>query len=511
MTEEFQTALIFQDRMVLQRDKNVSLWGTGPEGRTVSALIQGKETRTTVCEGVWRAVLPPLDTSESETLEISCGEKTILLKDVAVGEVWIAGGQSNMEFFVRYDIEAEAVLKKAENRNIRFFDFPEISYPGQIRERDYSRYGLWRHCTPGQLEYFSAVGYHFADHLHAELDVPVGIVGCNWGGTPACAWMATGYMEENEGRIWLDDYERGIENLDPVRYRDEFTSDPGNYRDNIFSDETGEKLMFGMTREEQKAHMETPGFLDEKIIGPLDKCRPGGLFESMVREVAPYTARGILWYQGESDDKHPEIYRVLLSSLIRCWRETWGEDLPFLMVQLAPFREWLHCTGAAYPVLREQQEWVARHVPDTWLACIMDSGEEWDIHPRNKQPVGTRLALLAEGRVYNRDILCESPLLERYELVPGCLSLSFLHAGEGLHISGDTGEINDLELGIGGRDVTDYRFEIKGPELLLIHEALQPGCSLDLRFARKDFCKVNLYNPAGLPVRPFALNTDTPD
>jgi len=505
MTNEFQTALIFQDGMVLQRDKNIYIWGSGPEGSSVTALIQGHSSTGVILHGKWMIQVPPLTVSESEVLTVRCGSREIILKDIAVGEVWIAGGQSNMEFFVRYDVEAKTILARDENRNIRFFDFPEIAYPEQIKERDYSRYGVWRVCNADQLEYFSAVGYHFADHLYRDLNVPIGIVGCNWGGTPACAWMAPEYLEDNNGKVWLEEFTQALTGLDTELYLERYRSDPGNYRNDIFSDARGESLMFGMSREDQIAFMNSPGFSDDSYTGPYDKCRPGGLYESMVLEVAPYSARGFLWYQGESDDKHPEIYRTLLSSLIRCWRDTWKEELPFLFVQLAPFKEWLHCTGAAYPVLREEQKWVSQNVPDTWMACIMDAGEEWDIHPRNKKPVGERLALLAEGKVYGRNILCESPAFQDYELEPGKLTLSFSHAGEGLTIGGEINHIPALELWIKGRGMHDFEVHAAGSSIVLMHEDLMPGRFMEVRFAWQDYCRVNLCNSAGLPAIPFIL------
>jgi sialate O-acetylesterase len=442
MTEEFQIALIFQDGMVLQRDKKISLWGSGPDDEVVTVRIQNRQARAVVQKKKWMVILPPLETSESETLELSCGNRRIVLQNIAVGEVWIAGGQSNMEFFVRYDEEAENILQRDENRNIRFFDYPELAYPGQREERDYSRYGVWRVCNASHLEYFSAVGYHFADRLHRDLGVPVGIVGCNWGGTPACAWMDTDYLADNDGKIWIEEFNNATAGLDRELYLEKYRSDAGNFRNDIFSDKKGEALMFGMSREDQLAFMESPDFSEEINPGPFDKCRPGGLYESMVREVAPYSARGVLWYQGESDDKHPEIYRTVLSSLIRCWRDSWNEDLPFLFVQLAPFKEWLKCYGETYPILREEQEQVAGHVQDVWMASIMDAGEEWDIHPRKKKPVGERLALLAEGKVYGRDILCESPVFTDYTLEPGRLTLSFCHAEGGLSIKGESRHIS---------------------------------------------------------------------
>ena len=499
---DFRPAMIFQDNMVLQRDKPVFIWGEGPENCVVTAEIQNRKEQVLIKNGKWVIKLPPLRTSVRETMELSCEGRCFILENICIGEVWVAGGQSNMEFFIRYDEERNTVLESGINDNIRFFDYPEVSYPSQINEYDYSRYGLWRICDSANLEYFSAVGYYFASKLEQDLGVPVGIIGCNWGGTPACAWMSTKYLESNEGRVWLEDYNNALEGLDIDAYKDEFVRNTANIRNDLFSDTIAEKMMFGMSPAEQAEFMQSTAYsADEPPAGPWSQNRPGGLYETMLSKVAPFSTRGIIWYQGESDDKHPDVYDTVLSSLIRSWRALWNEELPFLFVQLAPFRKWLHCLGETYPVIRERQERVSKTVPGTWMASIMDSGMEFDIHPKKKRPVGERLALLAEGRVYSMDILCESPGFTGASISNGEIILSFNNTGDGLRIKGEG--LDSLVVYLDAESIKGYGITMHRNEIIITDPRIAPGRDIAVAYAYSDYCRVNLYNSAGLPVKPF--------
>lgn len=233
-----QTSILFQDHMVLQRDKKVKIWGTANAGEQITVTMQGM-TATALADGdgKWEAVCGPFIASFMEEMTIASKGETLIRKDIQVGEVWLAGGQSNMEFHMRYDADMESEKEVCTNSNIRFFDYPEVSYVGQIEEADYGRfYGFWRKAEPDQLERFSAVGYYFARDLQKKYGVPVGIIGCNWGGTPACAWMPWEAVAEGGGQVYLDEYNEAVESLNLAEYDEKFRKNPGSWRVDQLSD-----------------------------------------------------------------------------------------------------------------------------------------------------------------------------------------------------------------------------------------------------------------------------------
>ena len=360
-----QVSILFRDGMVLQRDKPVTVWGTAAPDASVRVTMQNL---TAECKadagGRWKAVCGPFHTSFMEEMVISSEGEEERFRDVAVGEVWFAGGQSNMEFAMRFaqDLEKE---KQQSNRDIRFFDYPRVSYPGQIDEADYgARYGFWRKALPDQLQWFSAVGYHFSRALHERYGIPVGIIGCNWGGTPACAWMPEESVAEC-GSAWLDDYHSTLASLDRKAYSRDFRQNAANHHVDWFAEPMYDILQIGYSSSEiteKAAALGLEESLLPPVIGPLHEWRPCGLYESMLTQAAPYTVRGILWYQGEADDAKAELYNRVFPELIRCWRELWQEELPFLFVQLAPFRRWLGCSGTRWPEIRAAQQWTADNV-----------------------------------------------------------------------------------------------------------------------------------------------------
>lgn len=170
----------------------------------------------------------------------------------------------------------------------------------------------------------------------------------------------------------------------------------------------------------------------ENPMGPYNVGRPGGLYHQMLETIIPCGARGVLWYQGESDEGHADIYDRLFEAMIGCWRESFCQELPFLFVQLAPYGTWLGGTGEKYPELRRRQEMVSRRVPGAYMTSVMDLGMYEDIHPKHKKEVGERLALLARGKVYKEELLCEPPALLGAERKGKKITLHFAHAGVGL-------------------------------------------------------------------------------
>ena len=507
-------ANVFQDHMVLQRDKTVYIWGQAAAGSSVRVTIQGQSAGGKAdAAGAFCIALEPLHTSLQEELIVAADGEKIALRDVQVGEVWLAGGQSNMEYLMSHqwgiEEEQELLRKLGRKPELRFYDVPEISYPGEEEQYDYSPYGIWRTCTPEDIPFYSAVSYYFGRMLEENLNVPVGIIGCNWGGTPSCSWMRAETIHAAGGGVWIEDYLNGLDSMNPEEEAEQYKANPANNPLIPLNGPQFARVLFpGLTREQQRAVMGiTPSAAAPK--GTCHPWRPAGVYYTMMRTVIPYALRGFIYYQGESDDKHAELYSAMLSGLIRQWREDFRDDgLPFLMVQLAPFKEWLDCVGDVYPVLRAEQQKAADTIPNVWLASNGDAGMYYDIHPKNKRPAGERLAKLALGHVYGQDIVCDAPRFGYAEWENDTLVLHFDHA-EILQYAAK--KVQPDEEYYGGEDDPEplqtspsaQMAEISGNTLRLTFAQGTDHAEVKVRFAKTAYYKVNLYNEADIPVLPF--------
>lgn len=504
-----KAAPVFGDHMVLQREKPVCIWGTARPGVQICVRLSDG---VPVCaqadeKGHWRTQLPPRPAARDLTLTISDDETSLVFSDLCIGEVWIAGGQSNMEFYLDYDAEKQASYEEAGLPELRIWDCPKLSCPEQATFHEYSRFGRWRPCTREDMPYFPAVAWYFARRLRKELDVPVGIVCASWGGTPACAWMDPEALRGTRGEVWLT---KGPELSEAERTAalTAYCRNPVNDKSNPFAQDrmtlyTRRLMDPGLSRPEQEKMLELMQKYQRKnpsAPNPFAEQRPGGLYHSMLEQIIPYTARGIIFYQGESDDRHPEVYDTVLEKLIGCWRARWGEPLPFLFVQIAPMQAWMDSVGDQLPEVRRRQAMVARRVPAVWMASSSDAGEQWDIHPKHKRPIGERLALLALGHVYGHDILCDAPRLQNAVLAESRAVFTFQN-GEGLHLKGAVPEALVLTDEAGcplpvERVLTEEnRLVVQGKFPPLVHAA----------FACTPWYTVTLYNRAGLPAHPFEV------
>ena len=501
-------ARIFQDNMVLQREKPVWVFGEAEPGSKVTVSIQGKSGES-VCsdKGKWSVLLPPLKASVSETLTVSSGNEQLVFKNVAAGEVWLAGGQSNMEFHMFYDQDYDAFRTICEDPMIRFYDVPKMASADHEKYYSYKRSGLWRTADPEQIKYFSAAGYYFARTLRADLGVPIGIIGCNWGGSRACCWMDKETLKHC-GKVWLEDYEKGLLAISDIEAaREAYFKDPMTDTDKVFDLELRNRMMKGLSLEELEQLF--AGFGDgafATLIGPWHEWHPNGLYENMVKKIMPYTMKGVIYYQGESDEDHPDIYADMMEGLIACWRRGFGDDLPFLITQLAPLGEIIGQGGKYYPQLREQQKEAAERIPGVWCASIGDVGNAYDIHPKEKRPVGERLALLARGHVYGENILCDAPEGASLKRAGNTLRIRFDHAEGGLYISDSRPAplaVYDSE-GT-AQDETLYSVSAERDELVLSFENELSADPYRVEFARTPYYEVNVYNMSSIPAFPFVL------
>lgn len=495
---------IFQKGMILQRERELKIWGSATPKESICISIQGKKKTVQADEdGNWCACLEPLQTSFSEELIVEGLDERIVLTDVAVGEVWIAAGQSNMEFAMCYEKNFAEALKSCENDNIRFYDVPKISFDGQYEAFDFKSVGFWRKASKDDLKYFSAVGYYFQKELEKTLQVPIGIVGCNWGGTTSSAWMSEESVKKY-GYYWYEKYEKQIRDMDMKAYWKEQMTCPMNDTSSMIDDPFTKFIMPRTPSIQEVGEFLASFDMSIDYLGGFQsQSIPGCLYKHMVKKLAPFVVRGVLWYQGESDDApgYQGLYENMLSAVIHDWREGFENDeLPFLIVQLPGFRQWIDMPNYDWQTIRDCQKNVTKSIANTWLCSISDVGEERDIHPKDKAVVGHRLALLARGHIYGDDIVCDAPEVKNCETTENGVVLSFSNADEGLKLMGES--LQALYIHNKDKDV-NYIYFIEANRLTLSFDMNKEDVTIC--FAQTDFYRVNLCNNAGIPVIPFQI------
>lgn len=484
---------IFQSGMTLQRRAPVCIWGRAQSEARVTIRLAGNTAHTVASEGAFSAYLPPMEAGSGLTLTVSTDKETITIDDVALGEVWLAGGQSNMEYLLRDDAEVACEMQ-VNLPEVRCYEVPKVAYPGQENDRDYSAVGVWRRARGEEAKYFTAVGYYFAKKLHAELNVPIGIINLTWGGTSASAYMREDYLTGSL-KPYLDRAAEAQAKLDPA-------SEPERYRklqkhlDDLHFDNSVSNLTPMQPDPSMMAFMAEMG---ELFLSRYSPFRPCGLYETMLKPTSPYTISGVIWYQGESDAAYADTYELLMQRMIACWRSLWKAELPFLIVQLASFEEMMERLD--FVPIRAAQERLAKSCGKVWLACAMDAGMRYDIHPKHKRPIGERLAAQALSKVYGRAILADSPAPEGAKRVGDTLVIHFAHAGEGLALRGETPET--LELIVDGVEQNAFSAIVDGNELRITSPEIADAKTVTLAFCQHPFCIDNIYNSAGLPMLPF--------
>lgn len=529
-----QLADIFQNGMVLQRGKPVRLWGVCDAPQWVEVRLNGTVILAQeVAAGEFNLTLPPQPAMENTELRI--GE--ICLTDVDFGEVWLAGGQSNMEFLLQYDQEGAAEIALADDPHFRCYTVGQYTCAGQREKYPavHRQWDQWHPFTPDYAAAFTAVGSYFARKLRRELGVPVGIVSCNMGGTSACTWLDSARLDTPVLRCYLDEYEAQIARLDEAESRREWEKQAA-FLANAAADPMAYILKNTLTPQQFRAMLErlsgsgvaVGGDTAFQPLGRYDKNRPGGLYETMLRRIAGFTAQGVLWYQGETDALHAECYTALFTALIENWRTLWDAPLPFLAVQLAPFGTWLNEAGQAYPTVRRCQQTVSETVPGVYLVSSSDCGNVYDIHPKHKRPIGERLTDTALQRVYSVPIDSGAPLAESCNLCGDTVSIAFAH-GDGLHfelrqwdeyngfavsdidpqyLPPILGGINGLEVETEAGLLPQAECRCAGNVLTIRADALTYAERVTVRFAQTQFYEVNLFNANSLPAFPFAVQAN---
>lgn len=497
---------IFSNYMVLQRNQVNRIWGISEYDGVVDISVNEHLITTTHARnGKWEANLPPMDTATELTLSIFFEQQEAFrFLHVTVGEVWLAGGQSNMEFILRWDDESKRIPLISTNTNIRFFDCPKIEYQGGDAAT-FAASGVWLPCTPTDAGDFSAIAYYFSQKLYSQLTIPIGIIGCNLGGTSAATWMDEPYLTDKISlHPYLEEYEIALRTL-PDSYDNWVLQNETFFRNPVYTKFLEHARKNLVTDSEYVALQKTLDFCQSpSLLGPKNKNRPSGLFHTMVEPIIPYGIRGILWYQGESDVSHAHLYYDLCHGVINCFRDKWKSELPFLMVQLAPFDHWLWISDAnGFSTIREQQDRISHDVPGCYLTSTTDCGMFADIHPKKKRPVGERLALLAFDKVYEIPILSEPPEPDYLIFQPNNLQIHFRNAEGGLILNGN--KCHGLFIIFPHVTMANSSAYIKNETLIIEGNFNCLNCKVIIDYATIGYVEGNLFNQSGIPAKPFHL------
>ena len=489
---------IFQNGMVLQRRKPICIWGRATEGSEITVQLAGESSLAVTKNGDWKTFLPPMEAGTGFTLRISSDSCEIAFEDVAVGEVWLASGQSNMEFLLRDDADGVSAIM-TENAHLRCFEVPKISYPGQENDRDYSMVGQWRKACGKEALYFTAVGFYFAEKLHQEMNVPVGVINCTWGGTSASVFMAEEYLT---GRLkfFLDKAKEAQSKIDHDTELERFKALQKNM-DALPIDNSLPNLAPLHLDEAMMEAMKDMYTLQLSTYSPF---RPCGLYETMLKTVVPYSLSGVIWYQGESDEPYADLYEELLHAMINNWRDLWHEALPFILVQLASFECMVEPLN--FVPIRAIQENLTKTMEKVWLICAMDVGMRYDIHPKKKRPIGERLALQALSKVYGHPILADSPTVEGCNRDGSKIYIRFANCGDGLECRGDQPQTLDVK--INGIAVKESKISVLDNVMLISSPELEEDGPVTIEFCQHPYCEDTVYNSAGLPALPFVCHIE---
>ncbi|MDB5310068.1 MAG: sialate O-acetylesterase [Gemmataceae bacterium] len=454
---------LFTDNMVLQQGVACPVWGKADPGEQVQVSIERKTVGEGSAAGTsaqadpdgnWKVALPAQKAGTGYTLTVK-GKTTVEFKNVAVGEVWVCSGQSNMEWSVNASTDPEKVKAGAKNPLVRLFTVQKRTATAPITDQgDLKHFSKWDECGPETVAGFSAVAYHFGNHLQKNLpgNVPVGLIHTSWGGTPAEAWTSTGALDAVPELKYYADAARKAEGA-------------------------------------------------KQAVGPHT---PASLYNAMIHPLLPFAIKGAIWYQGESNAGKASEYRTLFTTMIEDWRKKWGNEFPFLCVQLAPWHAG-DADGVSWAELREAQLLATQKLKNVGMAVITDVGDLYDIHPRDKTTVGNRLGLYARGMTYGQKVVHSGPVYKAMKVDDDKAVLSFDHVGGGLQARYQT--LNGFE--VCGEDHEFYpaKAVIAGETVVVSSAKVKKPVAV--RFGWKNYPVVNLFNKTAdgkqtaLPATPF--------
>lgn len=468
---------IISDNMILQQKAKVALWGwASPEEKIrIKSSWNNKEIIINAdTSGKWITYIETAKAGGPYTLRFT-GVNRVEIKNILLGEVWLASGQSNMEFFIGKTSNAsytgvsnyEAVIGNAEHPDIRTIDVPN-----KVADEPLTDFkGQWKICSARTIDTFSAVAYFFAFEINKATGFPVGIINATWGGTPAESWTKKEVLQSDADlNVLLERYQKAVDiyPAENEKYRAAYATWKGD---------TGVRK----------------GAAPAAPMGPGNNKSPYKLYNGMISPIKPFTLRGVIWYQGENNADRAYQYRKLFPAMIGNWRKDWNNPkLPFYFVQISPHR-------SQNAEIRDAQLFVYKNVPNTGIAVTTDNGDSLNIHPRNKELVGKRLSLWALRNEYGKkDIVVSGPLYKSMKREGNKIRIAFdFNAG----LYAKDGKLNEFTIAAGDQNFVPAKAVIEGNTVVVWSDAVASPEAV--RFAWKNIPKPNLYNNANLPASPF--------
>ncbi len=496
-----QPSFLFTDHAVLQRDRAVTVWGVC-DCRTLTVSYLSYTAEATVKDGTFTAILPPMPARLTGDLVFTSESEGLTLHDVVTGDIYLAGGQSNMEhplFCTLYDDE-----DLTADDGIRLFTVPRRPFEGAdilgwhfqvLQTKDTP----WMPYNQESVLRFCAVGAYFAKHVRKSTDIPIGIISCNWGATIAENWTDRDRLLQTKlARFEVDEYDREFGNIDMAAYQKEFDAFEEELRAYAAEHDAIEE-----TRQFGKTYILFNDFHKQIPRGPYHYKTPGNLRRTMLARLTPLAMRGVLWYQGESNVREPlpydraEWFREIMDTMIADWRDAFqSPELPFYIVQLSTFpRGSKKECGREWVGIRSVQEALGEE-KNIHTVVSTDIGEINNIHPANKKPVGERLARAALANEYGLDIPWQSPKIERIDVTEQAFILHFSHTTA---LIAKDGKPSGFFVTLSSGTTVAADATIRGDAI----EIPNDGEITAIGYCNRDYAVTNVYNEHGLPLFPF--------
>jgi len=502
---ELSLPQIFSSHMVLQQDKAIQVWGRADANADVEVSFAGRAAKVKAGkDGKWQAELPAQKTNaKGQSLTVKSGKDQKKFDDVLVGEVWIASGQSNMQWSVRSSNDAEKEIAAAKFPHIRLFQ-ATTETAAEPQEDLANTWGGWTACTPESIPGFTGVGYFFGRELHEYGKVPVGIIQSAWSGTRSEAWTSReALLSDPNAEDMMVDWRVQEALYDETREQEKYKTNLVKWKAAV------KKIRAANAVEKDKAkHKRMPRKPGEPTAPRLSYRHPSSIYNAMIAPLVPYGIRGAIWYQGESNQNRAVQYASIFPTMIEDWREQWNDDFPFLFVQLANYGPATDDANEASPwaELQWSQYLTLKEIKDTGMAVTNEIGSSNNIHPPNKQDVGKRLSRWAFSMdPFKTKLVVSGPLYKGMKIERDGIRIFFDHIGSGLKLR--TGQ-KLQNFAIAGEDKVFHWGDayIEGNTVVVTSRTVKKPVAVRYAWANNPE-NANLMNKEGLPASLFRTDS----